>query len=60
VSASAVVRKERDVSVDAAIRLYEALITRDAGVAIEMIEEAKALGSTDDQVFDELYAPALA
>jgi methanogenic corrinoid protein MtbC1 len=54
------VRKERDVSVDAAIRLYEALITRDAGVAIEMIEEAKALGSTDDQVFDELYAPALA
>jgi len=54
------VRKERDVSVDSALRLYEALVARDAGAAIELIEEAKALGRSDDQVFDELYAPALA
>lgn len=48
------------MSIDAAIRLYEALVMHDAGSAIEMIEEAKALGRTDGQIFDELYAPALA
>ncbi len=48
------------MSVDSVSRLCEALVMRDAGAAIEMIEEAKALGQTDDQVFDALYAPALA
>lgn len=48
------------MSVDAAVRLYEALVMRDAGAAIELIEEARQSGLTDDGVFDALYAPALA
>ena len=45
---------------DAAMRLYEAFVSADPARAIEVIEAARAGGFAQAQLFDQLFAPAMA
>jgi len=45
---------------DASARLYEAFVSSDPAAAISVIERVKAGGATQAQLFDQLFAPAMA
>jgi 5-methyltetrahydrofolate--homocysteine methyltransferase len=48
------------VTDDAALRLYRSLVRRDSAEAISVVERARSEGTSQDVLFDELFAPAMA
>jgi methanogenic corrinoid protein MtbC1 len=48
------------MSDEAPIRLYRAFVAQDPATAIKVIERARAEGTPQAQLFDRLFAPALA
>jgi methylmalonyl-CoA mutase cobalamin-binding domain/chain len=48
------------VSDEAPVRLYKAFVGQDPAAAIKVIERARAAGVTQAQLFDTVFAPALA
>jgi len=44
---------------DSSTRLYQAFVSYDPAAAINVIEQAKKAGVAQDQLFDQIYAPAL-
>jgi methanogenic corrinoid protein MtbC1 len=48
------------MSDEAPIRLYRAFVAQDPATAIKVIEDARASGTAQAQLFDTLFAPALA
>lgn len=48
------------MSDEAPVRLYRGFVSQDPAAAISVIEEARAAGMERDQLFDALFAPALA
>ncbi len=48
------------MSDDAPLRLYQAFVHQDPASAIKVVEGVRATGTTQDQIFDALFAPALA
>lgn len=45
---------------DAAARLYQAFVSQDPGAAISVIQKVKDAGVAQAQLFDQLFAPAMA
>lgn len=50
----------RNVADDAALRLYRALVRHDPAAAISVIERSRGEGVGQSELFDSLFAPALA
>jgi methanogenic corrinoid protein MtbC1 len=48
------------VNDDAPVRLYQAFVEQDPAAAIRVIESARTGGTAQEQLFDSLFAPALA
>ncbi len=48
------------MSAEAPLRLYRSFVGQDPAAAIKVIEQARASGTSQDKLFDALFAPALA